>query len=95
MSKNLNMEKIGKRAKIASNSMTNLSLKKRNEVLKKFNSNLKKYTKLILKANQKDMSKAQSKKISQNMIDRLKLNNKKIIQIRKSINEIIKCHYLA
>jgi len=82
------MEEIGKNAKIASNSLSNLTIKKRNAVLNQFCIYLKVYKKSILNANKKDLSKA--KKIRINMIDRLKLNDKKINQMIKSIKEIIK-----
>ncbi len=88
MSRNLYMETIGKRAKIASNDLSNFDIKKKNAVLKQFCIYLKIYSKSILKANQKDVSKA--KKIKRSMIDRLKLNSEKIIQIRKSVDDIIK-----
>jgi glutamate-5-semialdehyde dehydrogenase len=82
------MEKIGKNAKVASNDLINIKLKRRNSVLKLFNSYLKVYSKSILKANNKDIKKA--KGINNSMLDRLKLNNHKIDQMRKSIKEIIK-----
>ena len=85
--KNLYMENIGKKAKIASNELSNLDIKKRNDVLKIFNNYLKKYSNLILKSNRKDLLKA--KKLKKGMIERLKLDNHKILQIRKSIKEII------
>ena len=50
----------------------------------------KKFEKLIISANKKDLSNAKSKKIKDSMIDRLKLNNKKIVQIRSAIDKIIK-----
>jgi len=90
MPKNLYMEKIGKKSKLASLNLSNLNINKKNSVLKKFNQYLKINEKLILRANKKDVSKAQTKKISDSMIDRLKLNSKKIVQIRNSIDKIIK-----
>ena len=88
MSKNLYMEKIGKNAKAAYNNLSNLNIKRRNAVLKQFSIYLKIYSKLILKANKKDLLKAKKNKSS--IIDRLRLNDEKINQIRKSIKEIIK-----
>jgi len=84
------MEKIGKRAKLASLYLSNINIKKRNSVLKKFSQYLKKNSQLILNANKKDINKAKIKKIKNSMIDRLKLNNKKITQMRNAIEEIIK-----
>ena len=90
MSKNLYMDKIGKKAKIASLHLSKVSIDKRNSVLKQFNQYLKTNSRLILNSNKKDISNAKSKKIKSSMIDRLKLNKKKITQIRNSIKEIIK-----
>jgi len=90
MSKNLYMEKIGKKAKLASLYLSNLNIEKRNSVLKQFSQYLRANSKSILNSNKKDISNAKSKKIKDSMIDRLKLNNKKIAQIRNSIEEIIK-----
>ena len=90
MSKNLYMEKIGKKAKLASLHLSNINIEKRNSVLKQFSQYLKTNSQLILSSNKKDICEAKSKKIKDSMIDRLKLNNKKIAQIRNSIEKIIK-----
>ena len=84
------MQKIGKKAKLASLRSSNLTIAKKNSVLKQFNQYLKVNKKSILIANKKDISNAKSKKITNSMIDRLKLNSKKIEQIRSSINKIVK-----
>tara|TARA_B100000686_G_scaffold210339_1_gene217114 strand:- start:168 stop:1427 length:1260 start_codon:yes stop_codon:yes gene_type:complete len=90
MSKNLLMEKIGKKAKNASLDLSKLSISKKNSVLKQFNHYLKTYERSILNANKKDVSNARLKQIKDSMIDRLKLDSKKISQIRYSIDKIIK-----
>jgi len=90
MSKNLYMEKIGKKAKLASLHLSNINIEKRNSVLKQFSQYLKTNSQLILSSNKKDIYRAKSKKIKDSMIDRLKLSNKKIAQMRNSIEEIIK-----
>ena len=84
------MEKIGEKAKLASFDLSNLSINKRNSVLKQFSQYLKVNEKSILSANKKDIANAKSKKIKDSMIDRLKLNSKKISQIRNSIEKITK-----
>ena len=84
------MEKIGKRAKLAAFHLSNINIDKRNSVLKQFGLYLKTNSRSILNSNKKDISNAKSKKIKDSMIDRLKLNNKKISQIRNSIEKIIK-----
>jgi len=86
MTKNLYMDQFGKRAKIASNKLSNLSIKKRNEVLELYCYYLKKYSKQILKFNKRDI--LASTRIKSSMIERLKLSNKKINQIRKSLIKI-------
>ena len=90
MSKNLYMEKIGKRAKLASLHLSNINIDKRNSVLKQFSQYLKINSRSILNANKKDISNAKSKKIKNSMINRLELNNTKITQIRNSIEKIVK-----
>jgi len=84
------MNKIGKRAKIAALNLSNININKRNSVLKQFSQYLKINSKLILDSNKKDIFSARSKRIKDSMIDRLKLSDKKINQIRKSIKTIIK-----
>jgi len=90
MFKNLYMEKIGKKAKLAAFHLSNLNIDKRNSVLKEFNKYLKIDLRSILNENKKDISNARSKKIKNSMIERLKLDRKKIIKIRSSIEAIIK-----
>ena len=90
MSKNWYVQKIGEKAKLAALHLSNVSIEKRNSVLKQFSQYLRINSKLILNSNKKDISNAKSKKIKDSMINRLKLNNKKIAQIRNSIEEIIK-----
>ena len=90
MSKNSYMEKIGKKAKLASLNLSNLTIDKKNSVLKQFNQYLKANEQSILSANKKDISNAISKKIKDSMISRLKLNSEKISQIRSSIDKIVK-----
>ena len=90
MTENLYMEKIGKKAKIASLHLSDLSIDKKNSVLTQFNRYLKKDIKSILNANKKDMDNLKNKKIRYSIINRLKLNEEKIFQIRNSIKKIIK-----
>ena len=51
MSKNLYMEKIGKKAKLASLHLSNVNIEKRNSVLKQFSQYLKTNSQLILSSN--------------------------------------------
>ena len=63
MLKNLYIETIGKKAKIAFNNLPNLTIKRRNSVLKEFNKYIKTNSKLILNLNKKDIAKAKSKRV--------------------------------
>ena len=90
MSKNSFMEKIGEKAKFASLNLSKLNISKKNSVLKQFSQYLKTNEQSILNANKKDISNAKFKKIKDSMINRLKLNSEKILQIRSSIDKIIK-----
>ena len=90
MTKNSYMIKAGEKAKIASLNLSKISINKRNSVLQQFSKFLKINSKLILDSNKKDISKAKSKKLKDGMIDRLRLDHKKIEQIINSIKEIIK-----
>ena len=62
MSKNSFMEKIGKKAKFASMSLSGLNISKKNSVLKQFSQYMKVNEQSILNANKKDISNAKSKK---------------------------------
>ena len=90
MRKNLYMDRLGEKAKFASLNLTKTSIDKKNSVLKYFCKCLEDNSQKILNANKKDMALARSKKISDGMLNRLELNNKKIDKIIKSIKEIIK-----
>ena len=88
MLKNLYMDKIGERAKLATASLSDLTFKKRNEVLRQYCIYLKAHTKSILDANKKDFLRAKKNKNS--VLQRLTLDENKIKKIIKSIKEIIK-----
>ncbi len=90
MSDKIYLKKMGEKAKKASQSLSTLSVSKKNDVLRKFSKYLKNNTKLILKANKKDILKTKFQKINKSMVDRLKLDEKKILYISKSIEKIIK-----
>jgi len=81
------LDKIGLNALNASKDLSLLNEKKKNKVLTDFYKNLKSNKKKILKANKIDVSKANKKGLSQNLIDRLILNDNKINHIIKSVQE--------
>ena len=84
----LNLEKIVKDSRVAFESKID-SIKK-DRVLKKFANLLLKNKKKILKENHKDIKFAKKKKLKENLINRLEINDKKINGIISSINRIIK-----
>ncbi len=83
-----NLIKVTKNSRLAFDSKVNPI--KKNKVLKKFSSLLRKNKKKIFKENYKDIKFAKKKKIKENLIKRLELDEKKINNIIKSINQIIK-----
>ena len=64
--------------------------KKKNKVLKDYYQLIQKNKKLIIKENKKDIQNAYKKKVKENLIERLILNEKKILDIINSIKKIIK-----
>ena len=79
---------IGKKSKKALSYQ--LDSKKKNKVLKDFLLLIKKNKRSILNENKKDIKKALKKELKKNLINRLILNDKKILDIIKSIQDIIK-----
>ena len=67
-----------------------ISEKKKNKVLKDYYQLIQKNKKLIIKENKKDIQNAYKKKVKENLIERLILNEKKILDIINSIKKIIK-----
>ena len=78
---------IGKKSKKAINKR--LSTKKKDKVLKDYRLLIIKNKKLIINENKKDVKNAYKKGIKNNLIQRLILNEKKIIAITNSIKKII------
>jgi len=79
---------VGKNARKAAN--IKISTKIKNKVLNDYCNLLLKNKKLIIKENLKDIKIATQNKIKENLINRLILNEKKILQIIKSLKQIIK-----
>jgi len=79
---------VGKNARKATN--IKISKKIKNKVLNDYCNLLLKNKKLIIKENLKDIKIATQNKIKENLINRLILNEKKILQIIKSLKQIIK-----
>ncbi len=85
---NIILEKIGTNAKIAFQSK--ISNKKKNQVLNYYIKLILKNQNKILIENKKDIKIAKSKKLKENLIKRLALDNDKISSIVKSIKTIAK-----
>jgi len=79
---------IGKNAKKAAS--IEISAKEKNRVLRDYCKIILKNKELIIKENSKDIGLAVKKNLAENLINRLILNEKKILDIVKSLNEIIK-----
>ncbi len=82
------LEKIGSNAKIAF--QNKISNKRKNKVLNYYIKLILKNQNKILAENAKDIKIAKSKKLKENLINRLTLNNDKISSIIKSIKTIAK-----
>ena len=78
---------LGKKAKSAS--QDNVNTEKKNKVLKDFINLISNNEAKIISENQKDLKKAKLKKLKENLIKRLLLDKKKILQIINSIKTII------
>lgn len=82
------LRKIGKKSKKAFS--IKLNTKKKDKVLKDYLSLIIKSKKLILNENLKDIKNAKMKKLKDNLIKRLILDEKKIFEIVSTIKDIIK-----
>ena len=80
--------KLGLQAKKASNKT--IKSKKKEQVLKDYCNLLLKNQLKIISENKKDLKKAKEKKLKENLINRLKIDHKKILQIINSTKTIIK-----
>jgi glutamate-5-semialdehyde dehydrogenase len=82
------MNLIGKKARKAS--LKKINTKTKNKVLKRYALLLDKEQNSILKANAKDVKLALGKRLKNNLIDRLSIDQKKLNNIKKSIDKIAK-----
>ena len=80
------IKKIGKKGKIAFKSK--ISSKVKNKVLRDYCKLINKNKNKIIHENNKDIKVAEKKKLKDNLIKRLSLNNRKIESIVKSIKTI-------
>ena len=84
------IKELGRNAKLATQSMTLLSTQKKNNALRFLSKNIQTFSHEILDANKKDIVNAHKKKLKENLIKRLVLNDQKILNIINSIKKIIK-----
>ena len=80
--------KLGKQAKKASN--ISVTSKKKNKVLQDYHNLILNNQLNIIRENKKDLKQAKKKKLKENLINRLLIDEKKILQIMNSIKIIIK-----
>ena len=90
MKKNKYLDELGRKAKVASESMAKLKEEKKNKILNDYIQEIKKNKKKILNANALDIKRAKINKIKDNIIERSILTNDRIELIIKSIREVIK-----
>ena len=79
---------IGKKSK--KSFLNKLNTRKKNQVLKDYYRLIEKNEKLIIKENEKDVKNAYRKKLKNNLIERLILNDKKISNLINSVKNVIK-----
>tara|TARA_S200000501_G_scaffold54907_1_gene44979 strand:+ start:36206 stop:37447 length:1242 start_codon:yes stop_codon:yes gene_type:complete len=84
----MDIKVIAKRIKQASKSLLTISTKEKQTILKEISSEIIKNQENIKLANKKDVEGARDKGLSEAMIDRLALNNKRIKSMADSINEL-------
>ncbi len=87
--KNNYLKNIGQKAKAASLSISNLSTNKKNQILKSIAELLIINEEEILKANLLDLEVAREKGTSENMVDRLTLNKKRIQEMSEGLLQLI------
>ena len=80
------LKNIGLKSKVAAKNLAKVDIKKRNKILETYNKELFKNKNKIIKENIKDVKACKR----EGLIDRLILNEKRIENIRSSINQIIK-----
>lgn len=84
----MDIQKIVKQCKEASPILGTLSTEKKNQILKEMAASLRKQASLIIKTNLKDLIHGEKKKLSSAMLDRLKLDEKRIESMAKGLDEV-------
>jgi len=86
----MNLVELGKRAKIAERTLSNMPTSKKDEALKAIADALIKNTDKIIEANALDIKNAVDNGIKEAMVDRLKLTKERIKGIAQGVLEVIK-----
>lgn len=81
--------KIARQAKMASQELANLSSSTKNKALLRMAESIEKNRERIIEENKKDVNLAKKKELSKPLIDRLTLDEKRIRQMSKSLEEIV------
>ena len=81
--------KIARQAKMASQELANLSSSTKNKALLRMAESIEKNRERIIEENKKDVNLANKKELSKALIDRLTLDDKRIRQMSKSLEEIV------
>jgi len=81
--------KIARQAKMASQELANLSSSTKNRALLRMAESIEKNRERIIEENKKDVNLANKKELSKALIDRLTLDEKRIRQMSKSLEEIV------
>lgn len=82
------LEEIGRKVKETTRKLNNMSTKQKNQLLRKVAQEIKNHQKEILEANQKDVEKAIKNGMKESLIDRLKLDENRILDMAKGIEKI-------
>lgn len=82
------LEEIGKKVKETTRDLNKMSSKEKNVVLRKVAQEICNYQKEILEANERDIEEATKKGMKDSLVDRLKLNETRILDMAKGIEKI-------
>lgn len=82
------LEEIGKKVKETTQRLNNMSSKEKNELLRNVAKAIISSQKEILEANQKDLEIANTNGMKESLIDRLKLNEDRILAMAKALEKI-------
>ncbi len=82
------LEEIGKKVKETTSKLNTMSSKEKNELLRKVAQEIGNHQKEILEANQKDIEEAIKNGMKESLIDRLKLDEVRILDMAKGIEKI-------